>query len=122
MGAIEVATESPDMGCTRRCIRTDFASRGISRTTGNVSLVGKARGQDDRIEGTMKRTTFEGMFVTFLFGSSGYRIVSRKALGLWFREISILARCIAVPSNSVKHHFFLMPDVQLLRDTKTKQP
>jgi hypothetical protein len=66
----------------------------------------------------MKRTGFEGMFVTFLFGSSGYRIISRKVRGRWFREISILARCSAVPSNSMKHHF-LMPDVQPLRDTKT---
>lgn len=41
--AIEVAPESPDMDCSRRRIRTDFASRGSSRTTQARSLeVGKA--------------------------------------------------------------------------------
>lgn len=105
MGAIEVAPESPDMDCSRRRIRTDFASRGSSRTTQARSLeVGTARRRDGRMEGTMERTGFEGMFVTFMFGSSGYRIVSRKVRGRWFREISILARCSSVPSNSMKHH------------------
>lgn len=104
MGAIEVAPESPDMNCSRRRIRADFASRGSSRTTKYGRVDRHGSGRDDRIEGTMKRTGFEGMFVTFLFGSSGYRIISRKVRGCWFREISILARCSAVPSNSMKHH------------------
>lgn len=37
MGAIEVAPESPDMSCSRRRIRTDFASRGNSRMVGTVA-------------------------------------------------------------------------------------
>lgn len=30
-GAIEVAPENPDINCSRRRIRVDFTSRGISR-------------------------------------------------------------------------------------------
>lgn len=67
MGAIEVAPESPDMNCSRRRIRTDFASRGSSRATGRVVWGGHCAeaGRDDRMEGTLERTGYEGMFVTF---------------------------------------------------------